>query len=99
MEALASGRRAAAYSGVGLASLSQMLAVFTPKRLELVTELRERDPMSVAAPARVLGRHHKNVHGGVAGLSVWLVERDDDGNVYVPWDEIDFKLPLTRQVA
>ncbi len=100
MEALASGKRAAAYFGVGFASLTQMLAVFTPKRLELVAELRERGPMSVAALARVLERDYKNVHGDVAALSEWLaVERDDDGNVFVPWDEIDFKLPLTRQVA
>jgi hypothetical protein len=27
------------------------------------------------------------------------VERDDDGKVFVPWDEIDFKLPLTREAA
>lgn len=35
-----------------------------------------------------------------AALSEWLaVKRDDNGNVLVPWDEIDFKLPLTRRVA
>ncbi|MEW6166210.1 MAG: hypothetical protein AB1651_00680 [Pseudomonadota bacterium] len=100
MEALQRGRKAAPYFGVGFESLAQMLAVFTPKRLELIAALREQGPMTVAALARALGRDYKNVHGDTAALIEWLaVERDDDGKVFVPWDEIDFKLPLTRKAA
>jgi predicted transcriptional regulator len=65
---LASGKKAATYLGVGFASLAQMLAVITPKRLELVAELHARGPMSVAALARVLERDYENVHGGKCPL-------------------------------
>lgn len=100
MEALQQGGKAAPYYGVGFESLSQMLAVFTPRRLELIGALRERGPSSIAALARALGRDYKNVHGDVTALIEWMaVERADDGTVSVPWDEIDFRLPLTRQAA
>jgi predicted transcriptional regulator len=100
MKLLQAKGKATPYYGVSFESLAQMLAVFTPKRLELIAALREQGPMSVAALARSLARDYKNVHGDVAALIEWLaVERDEDGLVYVPWDEIDFKLPLTRHAA
>ena len=100
MNALASGQQVAPYFGVDFANLSQMLAVFTPKRLELIAALREQGPLSVAALARALGRDYKNVHGDVAALIEWLaIERDDGGRVFVPWDEIDFRLPLAARAA
>jgi hypothetical protein len=35
------------------------------------------------------------VHQDVALLSEWLVvEKDENGKVFVPWDEIDVRLPL-----
>lgn len=100
MEALQAGRAVEPYFGVGFASMADMLAVFTPRRLELLATLRERGPMRVAGLARALGRDYKNVHGDVAALAEWLaVERGDDGRVSVPWDEIDVRLPLVRVAA
>lgn len=100
MEALQAGRTATPHYAVGFESLPQLLAVFTPKRLELIALLRERGPMSVAQLARALQRDYKNVHGDVKALTEWLaIERNDDGHVFVPWDEIDFRVPLTRLAA
>jgi predicted transcriptional regulator len=62
MKALATGDAVAPHYAVGFASLVQMLVVFTPKRLELLTVLRGQGPLSVAALARALGRDYKNVH-------------------------------------
>lgn len=88
------------YYGVGFADLPQMLAVFTPRRWELLTHLRASGPLTVAELARALGRNYKNVHGDVAALSEWLaIERDDTGRVFVPWDEIDLRLPLRHRAA
>mgnify|MGYP003519292244 CR=1 FL=1 len=96
MEALQQGRRSKPHFAVGFAEVGQMLAVFTPKRWELIAKLREIGPVTTAQLARTLERDYKNVHADVAALSEWLaVQRDDDGLVYVPWSEIivDMKLP------
>ena len=98
--ALQAGKSVTPHYAVGFESLSQLLAVFTPKRLELIALLRERGPASIAELARMLRRDYKNVHGDVKALIEWLaVERNDAGLVFVPWDEIDFKVPLTRLAA
>jgi predicted transcriptional regulator len=62
--------------------------------------LREHGPTTIAALARTLGRDYKNVHGDINALIEWLaVDRDDQGRVFVPWDEVDIRLPLTKQAA
>jgi predicted transcriptional regulator len=96
MESLQRGKMPKAHFGVGFAEVGQMLAVFTPKRWEVMTRLRETGPLTMAELARQLGRDYKNVHADVAALSEWLaVQRLDDGRVHVPWSEIvlDMKLP------
>lgn len=100
MEALQQGKTPEPYYGVGFESLPKMLAVFTPKRLELIAFLRAQGPLSVAALSRALKRNYKNVHGDVAALIEWMaVERGEDGRVFVPWDEIDVRLPLLGKAA
>lgn len=97
MKALAAGEPAQPHFAISFESLAQMLAIFTPKRLELLAALREQGPLTVAALARALDRDYKNVHGDVAALMEWLaVEREESGRVFVPWDEIDFRFPLAR---
>jgi predicted transcriptional regulator len=96
MLAAQSGAPQEPYFGVSFAQIGQMLAVFTPKRWELVAELRRCGASTVAALARRLGRDYKNVHGDVAALEQWLaVQRLPDGRVHVPWREIvlDMRLP------
>ncbi|MGH9381480.1 MAG: hypothetical protein ACRD2Z_12810 [Thermoanaerobaculia bacterium] len=100
MESLERGQTPDPYYGIGFADLPQLLAVFTPRRWELLAFLSKQGPMTVAELARALRRDYKNVHGDVAALKEWLaVERDDDGRVFVPWDEIDLRLPLQHMTA
>lgn len=96
MRAAAAGKAVAPYFGIGFEQVGQMLAIFTPKRWELIAALREVGPMTVAELARHLGRNYKNVHADVQQLIEWMtVDRDEDGRVGVPWSEIvvDLKLP------
>ena len=101
MEALQRGKTPKPHFGVGFAEVGQMLAVFTPKRWELIARLRETGPLTIAELARKLDRDYKNVHADVAALAEWIaVQRTEDGRVQVPWSEIvvDMKLP-NRLVA
>jgi len=96
MKALDRGEAPEPYFGVGFEDMSQMLAVFTPKRWELIGALRAAGPLTVAELARRLRRNYKNVHGDIAELVEWMaVERDEAGRVFVPWSEIvvDMRLP------
>lgn len=96
MTAIESGASPAHHFGMGFADMGQMLAVFTPKRWELIGKLREIGPASVAELARQLGRDYRNVHGDVEKLAEWLaIERGDNGKVCVPYAEIvlDMRLP------
>ena len=101
MEALQRGKSPKSHFSVGFTEVGQMLAVFTPKRWELIARLRETGPLTTAELARKLDRDYKNVHADVAALSEWLaVQRTEDGRVQVPWSAIvvDMKLP-NRLVA
>lgn len=96
MRAIDRGQAAPPYFGVGFAEIGQLLAVFTPKRWELIARLRSDGPLTVAELARRLGRNYKNVHTDVSHLIKWMaIERGADGRVAVPWSEIvlDMKLP------
>ena len=100
MQALRHGKPPKPHFAVGFAEVGQMLAVFTPRRWELIAKLRAAGPMTTAELARVLGRDYKNVHADVAALTEWLaVQRENDGRVFVPWTEIvvDMKLPSAQR--
>lgn len=100
METLQRGKTPQPHFGVGFAQVGQMLAVFTPKRWELIATLRESGPLRTADLARKLRRDYKNVHTDVTALAEWLaVERMDDGRVNVPWSEIVVDLKLPRRLA
>jgi len=88
------------YFGIGFESMAQFGTVFTPKRWELVEALKVAGPLTIYALAKRLGRHYRNVHKDVTALSEWLViEKDAQGRVFVPWDEIDIRWPLVKQAA
>lgn len=100
METLERGQKADAYFGIGFAEMPQLLSVFTPRRWELIELLSRQGPMTIAELARALRRDYKNVHGDVTALSEWLaIERDEAGSVFVPWDEIDVRVPLQHKTA
>lgn len=99
MEALELGETPQAYYGIGFEDISQMFAVFTPKRWDLLAALRESGPMSIADLARQLKRDYKNVHSDVEKLAEWhAVEKDEQGRVLAPYSEIlvDVRLPEGR---
>jgi len=85
----------ASYSGIGFESIKDLFATLSPKRLELIEQLKRQGPMTVYALAKKLGRDYKNVHTDVKALQQWgVIERDEQDCVQVPWDEIDLKIPL-----
>jgi predicted transcriptional regulator len=66
----------------------------------LVESLQAAGPLSIYALAKRLSRHYRKVYKDVSALTEWMViEKDDAGRVYVPWDEIDVRWPLLKQVA
>ena len=94
------GKAVEPYFGVGFETMAQFGAVFTPKRWELVESLKAAGPLTIYALAKRLSRHYRNVHKDVTALIEWLViEKDDSGKVFVPWDEIDVRWPLVKQAA
>lgn len=100
MKAIDAGRPVKPYFGAEFSEIGLMLAVFTPKRWELIAALREAGPATVAELARRLQRHYKNVHADVKLLIEWMaIERGEDGRVHVPWSEIVVDMKLPNQIA
>jgi len=102
-EALASameGHEVYPYFGIGFRTMAQFSEVFTPKRWELVEDLKAAGPLSIYALAKRLSRHYRNVHKDVTALMEWtVIEKNGTGKVYVPWDEIDVRWPLLKRAA
>lgn len=95
MQAIQDGVAPTVYFGIGFENMSQLGEVFTPKRWELTEALKSAGAMSIYALAKKLGWHYRNVHKDVTALCEWMViEKDADGQVFVPWDEIDVRWPL-----
>ncbi len=89
------GRTLKPYFGVGFRTMAQFGGVFTPKRWELVDALKKSGPLTIYALAKHLGRHYRNVHKDVTTLMQWtVIEKNQAGRVFVPWDEIDVRWPL-----
>lgn len=100
MESLDAGELPEPYFGIGFESLPQLLEVFSPRRWALITYLTAQGPLTLADLARGLGCDESEVQGDVAALLEWtVVERRADGRLWVPWDEVDMRLPLARQAA
>lgn len=99
MEALQGGYTPKPYFGVGFSDMGQLLAIFTPRRWDLLGVLRKDGPMSIAALARCLKRDYKNVYSDVEKLIEWgALEKDESGRVVAPYSEIivDVRLPGGR---
>ena len=99
-KAIDEGRTVKPFFGARFSEIGQMLAVFTPKRWELIAALREAEPATVAVLSQRLQRHYKNVHADVNVLIEWMaLERGVDGRVFVPWTEIVVDMKLPEQMA
>jgi predicted transcriptional regulator len=76
-------------------SPKSLFRMLTPKRWELVEKLQAIGPSSLRGLARALGRDVKRVHDDVSALLDYgLVERQEDGKLWVPYGviHIDFDL-------
>ena len=50
--------------------------------------------------AKHLALNYRNVHTGVTKLlELGIVEKDEAGKVFVPWDKVDLQFPLQRLAA
>jgi predicted transcriptional regulator len=75
--------------------LPSLLKYLTPKRFELLAELRRMGHASINALAKHLHRQYRNVFDDVKTMErLGLVEKDTSGHFYVPWDEIDANFRL-----
>jgi predicted transcriptional regulator len=78
-------------------SARSLFAELTPARLDLLDTLRRAGACSVKALAKAAERNYSNVHTDVSRLEeLGLVERTEDGMIFVPFDAIEIRFPLAR---
>jgi predicted transcriptional regulator len=76
-------------SRLAFGSLRELFSAITEKRLELLRFVAGHDGLNVRRLAGELGRDYKNVHTDAAELlELGLLERDADGRLSAPFDEI-----------
>ncbi len=76
-------------------SARTLFSELTPARIDLLDTLRRAGSCSVYALAKAAERNYSNVHGDVTRLlDLGLIERAEDETVFVPFEEIDIRLPL-----
>ena len=93
----AGGKKVKPYNGISFENIAQFAAALTPQRWLLINALKGIGSSSIYALAKKLGRHYKNVHTDVTALvQLSIIEKDAEGKVFVPWDEIDVNMPLAR---
>ncbi len=68
MHAIERGESPPPYFGIGFDWLPQFFAVFTPRRWELGSRLRQAGPLTIAELARQVHRDDKNVHEDIVAL-------------------------------
>jgi len=89
------GERVEPKAHLNFENLSLLISILTPKRLELLKELRAIGPVSVRALSKHLERDYKNVHVDCSELErVGLIGRDADGLIVAPWDVINAQFLL-----
>jgi len=93
---LASGRQAPApLELLTFADLPLLMKNVSPARWDLLKRLKKAGPLTIYALAKLLERDYKNVHTDVARLvDLRLVEKNEDGQVNVPWQAVRAELKL-----
>lgn len=80
-------------------SAATLFATLTPRRLELLTILRSIGPCAVAALTQAMACDFSDIQTEVARLELLgLIERDNARGVTVPFESVEFALPLPQQV-
>ena len=95
IEAWNSGKPSNPISTFSFSNASQLFAVFTPKRWELIEQLQKLGASSIRGLTRALGRDVRRVHDDITVLVEWgIVERNEGGKVFVPYDVIHIGVDL-----
>lgn len=85
---------------LGFANPTELFSEITPKRMELLEALKRTGPVSIYRLAKEMHRNYSNVHADVAKLMEYdLVEKDEEGHVYVPWDDVEIHVSLSGSRA
>lgn len=78
-------------------SATRLFSELTPRRMELLEELKRGGPRSIYALAKGLHRNYSNVHSDVRMLmDHGLLEKDEKGRVFMPWDEIQINVSFAK---
>ena len=89
------GQEVAPREALYFADMPLLLASLTAARWSLLEALKASGPISIYALAKNVERNYSNVHSDAKKLlALGLIEKNEDGKVFVPWDEIhaDFTL-------
>jgi predicted transcriptional regulator len=85
---------------LNFADTATLFKYLSPKRFELLQNLREVGPLSIRKLALLLRRDYKNVHTDVKDLlHVGLIKENEDRLLIVPWDVIVSELPLLAKAT
>lgn len=80
---------------LGFASADLFFSKLTPGRLALLKAMQGMDACSIRELARRVGRDVRRVHDDVTALlTLGLIEKDADGNVHCPYDDIHLDMHL-----
>lgn len=94
-EKAASGKAVQPTERLTFSSLPLLTSTLTPARWTLLETLRRGGELTIYDLAKKLNRHYKNVHSDVSRLSgLGLIEKNDDGKIFIPWDLISAELRL-----
>ena len=78
---------------IGFHSVERMFSELNPERLQLLEVLQQSGALSSQFLAKTLGRNESSVNRDIEALMAHeLVAKDDEGKVFVPWDEVDIRL-------
>ncbi len=81
-------------------SPAALFRLLTPKRWDLLERLQREGPLGVRALARALGRDVRRVHDDTkALLEAGLIERNGEGKLVVPFQEIRADFTLRGEAA
>lgn len=90
----ASGGECVSETHVTFLDLRAMLETLSPKRLELLSHVRQRGAENVKQLATELRRDYKNVHQDVAALEAAGLLLRDGRKFTAPWDEVQARVSL-----
>lgn len=78
-------------------SAAQLFSELTPRRMELLEELKQGGERSIYALAKALHRNYSNVHTDVRALMEYgLLEKNEAGHIFMPWDEIQINVSFAK---